>query len=234
MSRGAQLQLSKTKSLKRPNEYVAALSGELKGLAFDEEDCLLFKGQWRQKVFQVPPDHPMDLEIGTGNGFHFGHRALSQPDRCLIGIELKYKPLVQAMRRVVRGGGLNARMIRYNAVLIDHLFETGELNDVIIHFPDPWEKLRQQKHRLIQDEFLQRLFRLQKPGSRIEFKTDSRDYFLWAMERFERSSYRIEASSEDLHRSPYAEKNFVTHFERIFLRKGLPIHYCLLQKPIEE
>lgn len=228
MSRGAQTQISKTKGLKRPNEYVQALSGELENFAFDEEECLKFKAKWKSEVFNVGDDVPLDLEIGTGNGFHFGHRALSQPERCLIGIELKYKPLVQAIRRVLREGGTNARIMRYNAVLLKNVFAKGELDDVFIHFPDPWEKLRQQKHRLIQDEFLSDLFDLQKPGSHIEFKTDSRDYFLWAMEKFKDSPYKILGSSEDLHNSEFAENNFVTHFESIFLRKGQPIHYCSL------
>lgn len=228
MSRGAQTQISKTKGLKRPNEYVLALSGELENYAYDEEDCLQFKGQWRAKAFGVSDTAPLDVEIGTGNGFHFGHRALSRPERCLVGIELKYKPLVQAIRRVLREGGTNAKIIRYNAVQLEDVFATGELDDVFIHFPDPWEKLRQQKHRLIQDDFLKSLFQLQKPGSQIEFKTDSRDYFLWALEKFNASPYKVLGSSEDLHNSEYAEKNFVTHFESIFLRKGQPIHYCAL------
>jgi tRNA (guanine-N7-)-methyltransferase len=231
MSRGARIQLAKTKDLKKPTEYVLALAEELKGLAFDEEDSLAFKGQWRRQAFGVDESVPLDLEIGTGNGFYFGHRALKHPERCLVGIELKYKPMVQAIRRVVRGGGNNARILRYNAAVADHLFAENELNDVIIHFPDPWEKLRWQKHRLIQDDFLKRLYLLQKPGSRLEFKTDSRDYFLWAMERFERGPYEITGHSEDLHHSPFAEQNFVTHFESIFLRKGLPIHYCEMRKP---
>ncbi len=230
MSRGARLHLAKTKELVKPTEYVLALSNELKEVAFDEEDCLQFKGMWRSKAFGVSESHPLDLEIGTGNGVHFGHRALTYPERSLVGIELKYKPMVQAIRRVLRAGGTNARIVRYNAVLVENLFEENELNDVIIHFPDPWAKLRWQKHRLIQDDFLKRLHALQRPGSRLEFKTDSRDYFDWAMEKFRNSPYEMVAHSYDLHNSPYAPKNFITHFESIFLRQKLPIHYCELLK----
>lgn len=228
MSRGAQLQVSRTKDIPKPNMYIKALKGEFSSWAFDEERCPQLRGKWRSEVFKASEDVAMDLEIGTGNGFHFGHYAQKHPERNLLGIELKYKPLIQAIRRCVRAGCENARIMRYNAVLIEDLFKDNELNKVFIHFPDPWAKLSQHKHRLIQDEFLKKLFSTQRHGSELEFKTDSRDYFDWAVERFKRSPYQVEAVSYDLHNSEYAEANFVTHFESLFLRKGQPIHYALL------
>ncbi len=230
MSRGAQRQISKTKGMKRPNAYVEALLGEYSQWAFDEEKAPSYRGQWRSEVFQSPESKPLDLEIGTGNGFHFAEYAKQNPERNFVGIELKYKPLIQSIRRALNESCTNARMLRYNAVLLTELFAPEELNKVIIHFPDPWAKLRNHKHRLIQDEFLSQLFTLQRPGSLLEFKTDSRDYFDWAVERFQRSSYKMTRLSYDLHHSEWAAENFETHFERIFLRQNLPIHYCLLQR----
>lgn len=230
MSRSNQLQISKTKTIPFPNEYILALSGEYKEWTFDEEAAPLMKGKWREQAFKVSPETPFDLEIGTGNGLHFAHHAIQHPERCLLGIELKYKPLIQSIRRARRAGTTNARMARYNAYLVTQLFEVGELNDVFIFFPDPWEKLRQHKHRLIQDEFLKQLFEVQKPGSRLVFKTDSRDYFDWALERFQRSPYKVVGYSYDLHKSEFAAQNFVTQFESIFIRQGIQIGYTLLER----
>jgi tRNA (guanine-N7-)-methyltransferase len=229
MSKGAQLQLTRTKDIPAPNEYVLALQGEYAPWALDEERAPRLKGKWREE-FQVTDEHPLDLEIGTGNGFHFGHQALSHPERCLVGVELKYKPLIQSIRRVVKESKNNARICRYNARMITDLFASDELNDVFIHFPDPWEKKNRTKHRLIQDDFLKDLYGCQRKGGRIYFKTDSRGYFEWALEKFEKSPYEMVGHSFDLHHSAWAEKNFVTHFERLFLRKGQPIHYAELLK----
>lgn len=229
MSKGAQLQVSKTKSIPDPNEYVKALYGEFGPWAFDEEKTLTLKGKWREE-FRVSADQPLDLEIGTGNGFHFAKQALAHPERSLVGIELKYKPLIQSIRRVVKEGGKNARICRHNARLVSQIFAEGELNDVFIHFPDPWERLNRNKHRLIQDEFLVDLYRTQQSGGRVFFKTDSRDYFDWSLERFLKSPYKMEGHSFDLHNSEWASSNFVTHFESLFLRKGQPIHYAQLIK----
>ncbi len=230
MSRSGQLRLSRTKSIPVPNAYIQALYQNFAEWAFDEEKAPTFKGRWRSEAFGVEETRPMDLEIGTGNGLHFAHHALNHPERCVLGIELKYKPLIQSIRRVIRGGGRNARVARYNAYLLPELFSEGEVNDVFIFFPDPWEKQRNHKHRLIQREFLERLFAIQRPGSKLFFKTDSADYFNWSLERFEKSPYRVISATHDLHGSPHATHNFITQFESIFIRQGLKIGYAELAR----
>jgi len=230
MSRGGQLKVSRTRNIPFPNEYIKAIYGEFSEWTLDEERVVNFRGSWRHEIFNVDESTPMDLEIGTGNGTHFARLAKAHPDRMLIGIELKYKPMIQSIRRAVRAGCTNARMARYNAALVSELFEPDELNDVYIHFPDPWSRQRQHKHRLIQDEFLVKLFATQRLGSMVEFKTDNRAYFDWAVEKFERSPYQIECVTYDLHSSQYTSTNFITQFESIFLRQGLPIHLARLRK----
>jgi tRNA (guanine-N7-)-methyltransferase len=229
MSRSGQLNISRTSDIRAPNEYILALQGEFAPWSFDEERAPTCRGLWRQ-LLSLPEATAVDVELGTGNGFHFADRAIRNPARGLIGFELKYKPLIQSIRRAVRARCKNARIVRYNASLIDQIFAGEEINDVFIHFPDPWEKLSKHKHRMIQDEFLRRLFAVQKPGSKVQFKTDSREYFDWALERFQRSPYQVTGFSYDLHNSEFAADNFVTHFESLFVRKGLPIHFAELRK----
>jgi len=231
MSRSAQLRVSRTKDVPQPNAYILALQGEYSPWSYDEERTPLYRGKWRADAFSVGPDVPMDLEVGTGNGLHFAHHAIKHPERCLVGLELRYKPLIQSIRRARKAHCVNARIARYNAFLLPEIFTPGEINDAFLFFPDPWEKGRNHKHRIVQDEFLIRLFEMQRPGSHFYFKTDSRDYFEWSLRRFERSSYEIEGFTYDLHKSEFAEGNFVTAFERIFIREGLPIGYARMRRP---
>ncbi len=226
----SKIRLTPSRAFPKPNEYVLALEGEYRQWAFSEERAPQNRGQWHDQVFGVHASSPLDLEIGTGNGNFFAHRAHLHPDRCLVGIELKFKPLIQSIRRALRVGALNARIVRYDAWAVEELFAPLELNDVFIHFPDPWEKKRQWKHRLIDDGFLKTLFELQRPGSIVDFKTDSLDYFQWAIERFKRSPYRIVAQTEDLAQSEWALTNFRTHFENLWMSKGLKINYARLER----
>lgn len=223
--------LNLTRTLPNPNRYTMALEGELSHVAFSEERAPANKGAWRSSVFRVDDQHPVDLEIGTGNGYHFSHRALTVPNRCIVGLEIKYKPLIQGIRRAVKGGAKNAAICRFHAFSIEDLFTEGEVNDVYIHFPDPWTSPKKPKNRIVNRNLLATLFKLQRPGSILEFKTDSREMFLWALEEIAASPYQVLGQTLNLHQSEHAAGNFVTFFESLFLRDGIEINYIKLRKP---
>lgn len=228
------LKLNLTRNLKNPNVYTLALDNEFKEFAFNEERAPQLKSRWREDIFKVANSVPLDLEIGTGNGTHFQHHALKYPERCLLGLEIKYKPLIQSIRRTVRSGATNARIARFHAFNLDMLFSEQEINDVYIHFPDPWVTPRKPKNRFVQKSNLDLLWELQRPGSKIDFKTDSREYFLWSMEQIRGSKYKIEIETLNLHGSEFVNEykieNFVTAFENIFLRQNIDINFVRLRK----
>lgn len=223
-------QINITKDLPHQNAYTLALNGEYSHVAFDEVRAPLNKGKWRSDVFKNQADMAMDLEIGTGNGTYFAHHAATNQDRLLVGLELKYKPLIQSIRRAINAGCKNAAIARYHAFNIDELFVENELDNVYIHFPDPWTSPKKPKNRFVCKQNLGVLYRLQKPGSFINFKTDSLEYFLWAMEEIRRAPYKIIFETQDLHNSEYKTQNFETAFEKIFLRHGIKINFVRLQK----
>ncbi len=222
--------LCPTNRLPVPTYYVQALTGEYSQWSYCEDRAPKNKGRWMNDVFKRSLNTRLDVEIGTGNGFHFSHFASENPDRMLVGIEVKYKPLIQSIRRALSNDCKNVRICRYNASLLNHLFDEGELDDVIIHHPDPWPKKRQWKNRLIQDDFLNMIYKLQKAGSTVFFKTDDRNYFDWSIEKFNKSPYKLEGVTYDLHNSKFSKNNFVTGFEQIFLQKNQPIYYAQLVK----
>ena len=222
--------LSKTSTLKYQNEYTLALQGELSHVAYSEERAPLMKGLWREKVFKKNSESILDLEIGTGNGTFFAHQAQQFPNRLLVGIELKYKPLVQSIRRAIKNGSENAAIIRYHAFNIEDLFQENELNDIYIHFPDPWVAPRKPKNRVVSAPILNILYQMQKPGSYLNFKTDSREYFLWSLEEIKKTKYQTEFQTLNLHQSEWKDKNFETQFEKIFAKQQVEINFIRLFK----
>ncbi|WP_253715830.1 tRNA (guanine(46)-N(7))-methyltransferase TrmB [Bdellovibrio bacteriovorus] len=223
-------QINITSELPRQNAYTLALNGEFSHVAFDEVRAPGNKGLWRSNVFKTDASLPMDVEVGTGNGTYFAHHAKQNPNRLLVGLELKYKPLVQTIRRAVTAGCKNAAIARFHAFNIDELFTEGEIDNVYIHFPDPWTSPKKPKNRFVCKQNLEILHRLQKPGSFINFKTDSLTYFLWAMDEIRQSPYKILFETQDLHNSEMKNENFETAFEKIFLREGIKINLVRLQK----
>lgn len=224
-------QICITSTLPHQNQYTLALNGEYSSVAFDEVRAPENKGHWRSHVFKSNNDKPMDLEIGTGNGLYFAHYAHSHPQRLLVGIELKYKPLIQSIRRARQMGCNNVAIARYHAFHIDDIFATEELNDVFIYFPDPWVSPRKPKNRTVNKNFLTQLYGMQRPGSKIDFKTDSLEYFLWAIDEIKQTTYTIEFQTLDLHNSELAHENYITQFERIFTRQGIKTNFVRLRKP---
>lgn len=219
-----------TSTLPRQTIYSLALNGEFSHVAFDEVRVLENKSLWRKKVFKVPEATPVDLEIGTGTGIHFALQAQKNPSRCIIGMELKYKPLIQSIRRALVGGCKNAAITRYHAFNIDKIFAAQELDNVYIHFPDPWTSPKKPKNRVVNRVILQWLYEMQRPGSFLEFKTDSREYFLWALEEIKASPYKVEFETLNLYEkeTKYLSENVQTTFEKIFVKQGIDINYIKL------
>jgi len=223
-------QIILTRNLRIPNEYTLGLDGEYRHLAFNEERAPANQGQWRKEIFGVDEDFPMDLEIGTGNGTFFHHYCHTHPQRNVVGVELKYKPLIQTIRRNHKLNLSNGRVVRTHAFNLDLVFAAGEINDIYIHFPDPWVTPRKPKNRIFNPRMLKLFWNFQRLGSRIHFKTDSREMFDWSLDQIQKSSYKIEFQTRDLHREPGSEKLFRTQFENIFVGQGLPIYALRMQK----
>lgn len=223
--------LNKTTELKHKNVYTEALLTTYSQYALDEQSVEVHQGNWRNYFGSTDSNIPLDVEIGLGNGLHFAHHATTYPDRLLLGLELKYKPLIQSIRRAVNAGATNARALRYHAFNMDFAFAKNEINDVFVFFPDPWTSPRKPENRILNSRMVDLLYQLQRPGSSLYFKTDSEEAFDDCSLHLKQNPYQLEFETRDLHRSDRAESNFVTQFENLFIRKSLPIYYIHLKKP---
>jgi tRNA (guanine-N7-)-methyltransferase len=216
--------LARLRNLKTPNPYAQVILQDLKNWVFDEETAPPQKGQWSSFGFSE-----ILLELGTGNGLHFANLAQKNPRSLVLGVELKLKPVVQSIRRALRANSVNARMLRYDVHQLQDVFQENEVWDIYLHFPDPWLSPRKPENRMTSLDNLQRLAQIQKAGSFLEFKTDSRALFDWSLKQIELSTYQIELLSFDWHQHPASQGALRTQFESLFIRQGLPIHYVLLR-----
>lgn len=209
------------------NPYVELVKDYENQVFFDQQ-ARANKGQWGKITRSLKG--PLHVEIGTGNGYHFSNYAEANRSTPVFGFEIKYKELVQSIRRATRAGCENAWMIKGDAKYFCEYYAANEVEKVMIHFPDPWPKRRHQKNRLIKKEFLQDLYSVLVEDGVVEFKTDHYGYFKWATRQVAHTNWRLTYYTEDLHKSLVAKKNYVTHFENIFLKKEQPIFYFELRK----
>lgn len=179
------------------------------------------KGAWHE-VFGN--DHPIRLEIGTGKCQFILEMAIRNPEINYIGIEKFSSVLLRGVERQDELQLPNVRFLRAEAELITEFFAAGEIDRIYLNFSDPWPKKRNAKRRLPSRTFMARYNEILAPGGTVEFKTDNRVLFDYAVEEVPATAFEIQAITYDLHADPVMnEGNVQTEYEERFSAKGNPI-----------
>ncbi len=120
---------------------------------------------------------PCTLEIGFGNGEHLLERALAQPERDFLGVEVHRPGIGHLLLAAAKAGVSNLRVIEHDAVeVLQQQLACGSLDEVQLLFPDPWPKKRHHKRRIVQPEFVALLASRLRPGGRVHCATDWEPY----------------------------------------------------------
>lgn len=126
----------------------------------------------------------------------------------------------------------NLLFIRMEAEYIDQIFAPGEVDRIYLNFSDPWPKARNAKRRLPSKEFLQRYTQILKTGGCVEFKTDNRELFDFAVEEAGLSGWEMPVCTYDLHADPVlSQGNIMTEYEEKFSSMGNPICKYIILNP---
>ena len=169
-------------------------------------------------------EQPIRIEIGMGKGRFIMQMADENPEINFIGIEKYSSVLLRAIQKMEQNELPNLRFIRMDAEDITEVFEKGEVDRIFLNFSDPWPKDRHAKRRLPSKEFLKRYDEILKKDGVIEFKTDNRDLFDFAVEQLEPAGWKAEVITYDLHHDPVlCEGNIMTEYEEKFSSMGNPI-----------
>ena len=118
----------------------------------------------------------------------------------------------------------NIILLRVDAELLTEIFAPGEVDRIYLNFSDPWPKDRHAKRRLPGRVFLDRYARILVPGGKVEFKTDNRSLFDFALEEAREAGWTVDACTYDLHHDPVMNAgNIMTEYEKKFSELGNPI-----------
>lgn len=117
------------------------------------------------------------LEIGFGNGEHLLERALADPARDFLGVEVHRPGVGHLLLAAGKAGITNLRVIAHDAVeVLQHQIAPSSLDEVQLLFPDPWPKARHHKRRLVQPEFAALVATRLQAGGRWHLATDWEPY----------------------------------------------------------
>lgn len=169
-------------------------------------------------------DNPIYIEIGMGKGKFIHTNAKRNPRINYVGIEKYSSVLLRAIQKMEEDELDNLKFIRMDAEDIAKVFGKGEVDKIYLNFSDPWPKDRHAKRRLPSREFLARYDVILKPDARLEFKTDNRALFDFAVEELEPAGWQAECISYDLHADEkLVAGNIMTEYEEKFSAMGNPI-----------
>jgi tRNA (guanine-N7-)-methyltransferase len=163
------------------------------------------------------------VELGSGSGMHLLHLAQQSPDHLCVGLEIRFKRAFKTGEKAERRGLNNVMVFRTDAKQIANIFEPQSVSGFFVNYPDPWDKRRWLKNRLLNAELLATMHRCLTPNGFLRYKTDHHEYFASTCELFRPDSWEVKKHTTDLLGSPWVEGNIPTEFEQLFRSQGKPL-----------
>lgn len=131
-------------------------------------------------------DHPLEVDLGCGDGTFLIEMAKHYPERNFLGVERLLGRVRGVCRRIHELGLTNAKVLRLESqYTLECLLAPHSVSRLHLLCPDPWPKARHHKRRLVQQDFLAILHKTLQPGGEFMFKTDHPGYYEWVLEKIE-------------------------------------------------
>ncbi|HZV70028.1 MAG TPA: tRNA (guanosine(46)-N7)-methyltransferase TrmB [Saprospiraceae bacterium] len=182
------------------------------------------RGQWSVNHFQN--DHPIVLELACGKGDYTVALAKDHPKQNFIGVDIKGARMWLGAKKALETSMNNVAFLRTRIEFIDRFFAPGEISEIWITFPDPFEgKITR---RLTSFPFLQRYRKILKPGGIIHLKSDSRLLYEFTLDVIHSTpGCHVLYANPDIYNDKlnFPELDHKTYYEKKHLADGRTIKY---------
>jgi len=165
------------------------------------------------------------LDIGFGNGEYTAAYANAFQEKHLIATEVYLSGIGSLIGLINKYKISNISIFDEDVRLLMDQMPKESLDSVNILFPDPWQKAKHHKRRLIGEDFLYQLHPLLKPNAKIFVRTDWQDYAEQISELAE-----VMSSHFRLERTQNIEFEFETRFHQRAIKEGRKINSFLFTK----
>lgn len=180
---------------------------------------------------------PCTMEIGFGNGEHLLARAVAEPQRDFLGVEVHRAGVGHLLNGASAAGIHNLRILCHDAIeVLQAQIAPQALDEVQILFPDPWPKARHHKRRLVQPAFVALVATRLASGGRLLLATDWQPYAEYMQQVLDDCSgfeaLARGAADRDASATPHIQQRAQTRFERRGLRLGHAVsEFCYRRRP---
>lgn len=190
-----------------------------------ERGLFALKGKWHS---HFKNDNPIVLELGCGKGEYTVGLASKDKNRNFIGVDIKGARFWQGAKTALAENLDNIAFLRAEIELIDQLFAQGEVYEIWITFPDPQIKYKRTKHRLTNQNFLDKYKQILIPGGIINLKTDSEFMHGYTLGLLHGLGLEVVYANHNVYvneGSPKEVLDIQTFYEKQYLEQGKPITY---------
>jgi tRNA (guanine-N7-)-methyltransferase len=147
---------------------------------------------------ELPPvdDRAIELEVGCADAQFLFERAVADPSRSYVGVEIR-EDLVRLVNRRARTLGLPVHAVFCQAQLhLAEIFPAAAVDRIYINFPDPWFKRRHHGRRMVDAALAAGVAAVARPGADLFVQSDVWDIALDAMATFERDDRFTNAAGD--------------------------------------
>ncbi len=117
------------------------------------------------------------LEIGIGMGENLIYLSKKNTQTNIIGVDPFMNGMVNVSDYSINNNIKNIYLYPFVFQKFFKKFKKLRFNEIYVLFPDPWPKKRHQKRRLVNIDFLKKIFKILKKNGKFIFSTDNISYF---------------------------------------------------------
>ena len=145
--------------------------------------CKFFLQKEHVYKLKLNEDSKNYLEIGFGNGDNLVNMSINKPNDLFIGCDAYQNGYIKLLKKIVNQNIKNIKIWPDDINLIIKNFKRNFFDLILILQPDPWQKKKHKKRRLIQQNFLDDLNQILKPEGEPIISTDHSDMKSWILEQ---------------------------------------------------
>jgi tRNA (guanine-N7-)-methyltransferase len=198
-------------------------------LSFEQfkNNGLPLKGKWRSDYFKN--NNPIVLELGCGKGEYTVGLAERFPGKNFIGVDIKGNRIWTGAKAAIENKLNNVAFIRTRIDFIEGCFDTNEVDEIWITFPDPQPLKTTIRQRLTNMIFIDRYQRILRKEGTVNLKTDSEFFYDYTRNVIkENNLIELDATNDlyaDVTKRDEALTNIKTYYEKKFSDLGFKICY---------
>ena len=168
---------------------------------------------------------PVEVEYCTGNGAWIIEKALANPDRNWVAVELQFDRVRKIWSKMRNEKITNLFIVSGEALTFTRYYIPDKsVSAIYINFPDPWPKEKHAKKRLLQEPFITEMARVTATGGTATIVTDHAGYTAQISE-----TMLTNASWSPLFEAPYYVTEWEgygsSYFGELWREQGITIHY---------